>query len=541
MYYKAEAYIGSEYAGKILYEEGLTPVYVSDNPVLNAQHVIFEAAKGYKFGLPYHAALAAVTTEPADLLGLGNRLGKIKPGYDADIVVWDSDPLSVGATPVQVWIDGTAQFEDPVELQKPLSAPMVPDLSLNTTNEETGQQENVIFSGVTKVLLSDDEETTASETPFHVIVSGGQIVCVGLCGTELSAATSSGAKTIHLNNGYLTPSFTALGSTIGLNEIDAEASTDDGDNTKVFSRAVDGLALDNKKLKVAHEFGVTRAITAPKFSGGSDGARHGVSVGFSTGAKTALDEGAVWADDVAVHYTLSGSAKQESTPSISSAIGAFRHKLLTAVTSTEEIKDPYSEAAYLKKVVAGELPLVVTVHSADAIAAILKVKKTVEKELSLRSKSSSGHIRMALIGGAEAYILANELAAAGVGVVLAPAQSYATSWEQRRALTGAPLTNGTAIDKLVEAGVITAIGLEEDWIVRDLALLAGVAYKNGGGRLSEKSALDLISTNVYKMLGITQSKAVAERHFVVFEGSPLEIGSRVKAVGSGLGRISVFE
>ena len=93
MYYKAEAYIGSEYAGKFLYEEGLTPVYVSDNPVLSAQHVIFEAAKGYKFGLPYHAALASVTSEPADLLGLGQRLGKIKPGYDADIVVWDSDPL----------------------------------------------------------------------------------------------------------------------------------------------------------------------------------------------------------------------------------------------------------------------------------------------------------------------------------------------------------------------------------------------------------------------------------------------------------------
>lgn len=541
MYYKAEAYIGSEYAGKILYEEGLTPVYVSDNPVLNAQHVIFEAAKGYKFGLPYHAALAAVTSEPADLLGLGNRLGKIKPGYDADIVVWDSDPLSVGATPVQIWIDGTAQFEDPFELKKPLSVPMVPDLSLNTTNEETGQQENVIFSGVTKVLLSDNEETVSTENPFNVVVSGGKITCTGPCGIEMSAATSNGAKTIHLKDGYLTPSFTAFGSTIGLNEIDAEASTDDGDNTKVFSRAVDGLALDNKKLTVAHEFGVTRAITAPKFNGGSDGARHGVSVGFATGAQTALDEGAVWADDVAVHYTLSDAAKQDSTPSISSAIGAFRRKLLLAVTSTEEIKDPYSEEAYLKKVVAGKMPVVVTVHSADAIAAILKVKKTVEKEMSLRSERAAGTIQMALIGGAESYILADELAAAGVGVVLAPAQSYATSWEQRRALTGAPLTNGTAIDRLVEAGVITAIGLEEDWIIRDLALLAGVAYKNGGGRLSEKTALDLISANIYKMLGISQSKADEESHFVIFEGSPLEIGSRVKAVGGGLGRVSVFE
>lgn len=541
MYYKAEAYIGSEYAGKILYDSNLTTVYVSDNPVLNAQHVLFEAAKGYKFGLPYHAALSAVTSEPADLLGLGNRLGKIKPGYDADIVVWDSDPLSVGATPVQVWIDGTAQYEDPIHLKKPLAAPMVPDKSLNTMTVETAELENVVFSGVSKVLLPGHEDATTTEMPINAVISGGKITCIGECSEMMSSATANGAKTIHLSNGYLTSSFTAFGSTLGLNEIDAETSTDNGGGT-TFSRAVDGLALDNKKLQVAYEYGVTRAITAPKYSGGSDSSRHGVSVGFSTGAQTALDEGAVWADETAVHYTLSLAAKRDSTPSISSAIGAFRQKLLTAVTSNEEIKDPYSEEAYLKKVVAGELPVVVTVHSADAIASILKVKETVEKEISARiKKNSSGKIRLALIGGAESYIVADELAAAGVGVVLAPAQSYSTSWDQRRALSGAPLTNGTAIDKLVEAGVVTAIGLEEDWLIRDLALLAGRSYTNSGGLLSEKSALDLISTNVYKLLGIEKFDAVVDSHFAVFEGSPLAIGSRVRAVGSGLHRVSIFE
>lgn len=533
MYYKAEAYIGSEYAGKFLYEEGLTPIYVSDNPVLNAQHVIFEAAKGYKFGLPYHAALAGVTSEPADLLGLGKRLGKIKPGYDADVVVWDSDPLSVGATPVQVWIDGTSQWEDPVELKKPITAPLVPDLALNKTNEETAQLKDVLFTGVSSVLLSDHDEVATAGATFNVAVSGGKLTCIGACEAELRSATTAGTKVIHLKNGYLTDSFTAFGSTIGLNEIDAESSTDDGDNSDVFSRAADGLALDNKKLNVAHEFGVTRAITAPKFAGGSDAARQGVSVGFATGAKTSLDEGAVWADDVAVHYTLSLAAKRDKTPSTSSAVGAFRRKLLAALKSDDgEIKDAYSEEAYLKKVVAGDLPLVVTVHSADAIASILKVKHAVEKE--------GGKLRLSLIGGAESYILADELAAAGVGVVLAPAESYATGWDQRRALSGAPLTNGTAVDKLVDAGVVTAIGLEEDWLIRDLALLAGRAYRNGEGRLSEKDALALVSANVYKILGIDVPKA-KDGHFIVSEGSPLEIGSRVKAVGGGLGRVSVFE
>lgn len=544
MYYKAEAYIGSEYAGKILYEEGLTPVYVSDNPVLNAQHVIFEAAKGYKFGLPYHAALSGVTSEPADLLGLGKRLGKIKPGYDADIVVWDSDPLSVGASPVQVWIDGTAQYDDPVELNKPLSTPIVPDLTLNTTNEETGQLEDVFFTGISKVLLSDSNKSAHSARPFNVAISSGKITCLGACEAELKLASATGGRIIHLRNGYLTNSLTAFGSTLGLNEVDAEASTDDGDSSSVFSRAVDGLALGGKKLGVAHGFGVTRAVTAPKFGGGSDSARQGIGAGFLTGAGTALDAGAVWAAETSVHYTLGLAAKRDKTPSISSAIGAFRHRLLAAVaTSAEEVSDPYSEEAYLKRVVAGELPIVVSVHSADTIAAILKVKETVEQEIKKTeaAAASAGPIRLVILGGAEAHLVAPALAAAGVGVVLAPADSYAERWDQRRALSGAPLTNGTGIDRLVAAGVTTAIGVEEDWLVRDLALLAGRAYRNGEGRLSEEDALALISTNVYKILGIEVPRALASGHFVVSEGSPLEIGSRVKAVGGGLGRVSMFE
>lgn len=591
MYYKAEAYVGSEYAGKVLYEHGLTPVYVSDNPVLNAQHVLFEAAKAYHFGLPYHAALASVTSAPAELLGLGNRLGKVLPGYDADLVVWDSDPLSVGATPVQVWIDGTAQYEDPFQLAKPLTGPLVPDVRLNRTNEETAQVDNVIFTGVAKILLplADDvaapnqqEEETAA--PFNVVVTNGHVTCVGTCAAALGSAARQGTKTIHLRHGYLTPAFTAFGATLGLTEIDAEAATDDGDNTEdaaVFSRAVDGLALGTKKLGVAHAFGVTRAVTAPKYAGGGDSARRGVSVGFATGAQNKLaggnkdkEEGsgegssAVWADEVSVHYTLSLKAKRDKTPSISSAVGALRRKLLAAVAATaamtkeqgkkeEGVVDAYSEEAYLQKVVTGTLPLVITVHSADTIASILEVKAAVEAEMAATTTTTTTppnqnqnqnqtrrrRLRLILHGAAEAHLLAPHLAAADVGVVLAPVQSYGETWDQRRALTGAPRTNGTSVDRLVAAGVTTALGLEEDWRVRDLALLAGVAYRNSGGLLSEAEALGLISGNVDRMLGLDDEKNEKKNkgHFLVFEGSPLEIGSRIRAVGGGLGRVSVFE
>ncbi|OLN87401.1 hypothetical protein CCHL11_09570 [Colletotrichum chlorophyti] len=535
MYYKSESYVASEYAGKILWENGLTPVYVSDNPVLNAQHVLFEAAKAYRYGLPYHVALAGVTSAPAELLGLGQRIGKIKPGFDADIAVWDSDPLSVGAAPVQVWIDGASQFSDPFELDKPLTGPITPKLDLANTTEEALDFEDVVFTGVSNVWLSDEGAESSSGKTMNVVVSGGAIQCIGACAEEVAAAKSS-SKVINLKDGHVAKSFTAFGSLIGLNEIDSEADTDNGRNPTGFSRGLDGLVLDNKKLHVAKRYGVTKAISAPKFTGGLT--HSGTSVGFNTDALHALEKGVVWSEDVAVHRTLTLAAKRGDNPSISNAVGALRHSLLEAVASNDTASDPFSEAAYLKGVVNGELPLVLTVHSADAIVAALRVKSTVEEALA--AKGHSHKLRVAIIGGAESHLVASELASAGVGVVLAPFQSYSKTWDQRRSLTGAPLTNGTAIDTLIDAGVVTAIGLEEDWLLRDLGLLAGVAQKNGGGRLSEKKALDLVSTNFYKILGIEEPQAQNGRHFVVYEGSPLEIEGRIRAVGSGRESVSVF-
>ncbi|KAI1280232.1 amidohydrolase [Xylaria sp. FL0933] len=537
MWYKAEAYIGSEYAGKFLYENGLTPIYVSDNPVLNAQHVVFEAAKAFGYGLPYHVALASVTIAPAERLGLGKRLGKVKPGYDADIVVWDSDPLSVGATPVQVWIDGTAQYENPIELEKPFESHFVIPEDIQITKEDSQSISNLIITGVSKSFVLKTPATSDEQTRnLTAVVSNGKITCLGVCAEEIQTAQDGGARTISLANGYITKPFTAFGSLIGLNAIDAEDATDNGGSPDVFSRGIDGLALDTKKLHYAHKYGVTRAISSPSYSGTAS--HQGTSVGFRTGAKHALQEGAVFTEDAAVHYTLDLHAKSGST-SISNAVGSLRRKLLDAITSNTTT-DTFSETAFLQKVVGGSLPLAVTVHSADTIAAVLKVKAAVDDAIATAGGNST--VRLVIIGGAESFIVADELAAAHVGVVLSPLFSYRESWDQRRALTGAPLTNGTAVDRLIDAGVTVAIGLQEDWVVRDLGLLAGIVYKNGGGKIDEGQALDLAGANVYKLLGLEGSETYEHvNEFVVFEGSPLEIGSRVRAVGDGLGETRVFE
>lgn len=536
MFYKTEAYIGSEYAGKILNDNNLTVVYVSDNPVINAQHVLFEAAKGRHYGLPYHVAMASVTSAPAELLGMGKRLGKVKPGFDADVVVWDSDPLSVGATPVQVWIDGTAQFENPIELPKQQESTVSIEKSAEIV-EEPSKLDSVLFTGVTKVLLEDDKTYESQDQPVNVVVSKGKISCIGNCDSEFDAAAGTGARTIALKNGYLTRAFTAVGGTLGLSEIDAEDVTNNGPNPLVFSRAIDGLALDSKKLQVAARYGVTRAISAPVFVGGAT--HFGTSVGFSTSALTSIEEGAVFAPDLAVHYTLDVNVR--GTTSYSAAFGGLRNKLLAAATSSEPAVNPFSEEAYLKKVVTGERVLALTINSADGIATALRIKSEIEGMLETSKVAGvTQRLKVAIIGGAESHMVAKELGEAGVGVILSPLQSIGDSWDSRRVLTGAPLTNGTVIDALLDAGVTAAIGLREDWELRDLGFAAGTAFKNGGGRLGEKEAIDLVSTNIYRILGVDEQATKDSGHFMVTEGSPLEIGSRLKAVGHGKDQVSVF-
>ena len=59
-------------------------------------------------GLTRGQALAAITSNPARIFGLGDT-GALEAGKRADIVLWDGDPLELASTPVMVWIDGAAQ------------------------------------------------------------------------------------------------------------------------------------------------------------------------------------------------------------------------------------------------------------------------------------------------------------------------------------------------------------------------------------------------------------------------------------------------
>ncbi|MFQ6052651.1 MAG: amidohydrolase [Candidatus Bathyarchaeia archaeon] len=69
------------------------------------------AAMAVKHGLPYDAALRAITITPAEILGVADRVGSIEKGKDADLRILDGDPLEIQTKVETVLIDGEIAYQ----------------------------------------------------------------------------------------------------------------------------------------------------------------------------------------------------------------------------------------------------------------------------------------------------------------------------------------------------------------------------------------------------------------------------------------------
>ena len=74
----------------------------------NVRNLPHLAATAVTFGFPREKAVAAMTLEPATLLGVGDRLGSIEPGKDATLILTDGDILDLRSRVVAAWLDGRA-------------------------------------------------------------------------------------------------------------------------------------------------------------------------------------------------------------------------------------------------------------------------------------------------------------------------------------------------------------------------------------------------------------------------------------------------
>lgn len=109
--YKVEVEDAIPYNAAIMVRVGLNVAINSDDAEM-ARRLNQEAAKTIKYGgLSQEEALDLVTINPAKMLHVNDRVGSLKVGKDADVVVWSDNPLSIYAKSLYTIVDGTVYFD----------------------------------------------------------------------------------------------------------------------------------------------------------------------------------------------------------------------------------------------------------------------------------------------------------------------------------------------------------------------------------------------------------------------------------------------
>lgn len=269
---------------------------------------------------------------------------------------------------------------------------------------------------------------------------------------------------------------------------------------------MDGLKLGGKKLEEARKGGVLTTISTPI----SRNIVLGVSVAFKTGAESILEDGAIISSAVALHFQIGDNVKSTSFPTISSQFAFLRQ----IFTDNIQKDNRYGQAGR------GEIPVIMMVNNKDEIASLILFKeKYIPKA------------RMAIMGGAEAHLVAGQLAHANIAVILRPHLCTPSSFDSIHCLTGAPLTNGTAAHVLHHYGVKIGVGVMNDGWARNLAWDAGWLAATSPSEeyaISEIEAIKFVTTNLQEIFGLKgpDDMYVNQDEFVVWSGSPLDMQSK---------------
>ena len=97
----------------ILNKAGVKVSIITDAPVTPLEHLPMCAGFAVKAGLDYDEAWKAITVNPACSIGIGDRVGTLEAGKDADVVIWNGDPLvEIGTSAFVTVVDGRVVWSE---------------------------------------------------------------------------------------------------------------------------------------------------------------------------------------------------------------------------------------------------------------------------------------------------------------------------------------------------------------------------------------------------------------------------------------------
>jgi imidazolonepropionase-like amidohydrolase len=355
-------------------------------------------------------------------------------------------------------------------------------------------------------------------TGTDVLITDGRIAALGD-----DIAAPEGAEVIDAAGRPVTPGFFGGVGHLGVEEIGLEPSEGDyalalGEMRPEFDVTL-AFNPDSTAIAVNRIGGVTFAVLAPSAEAGSKD-RPGGTIIAGQGAVVTLDGSAVPGTN-ALFVDLGGEAN-----GLSGGSRAAQFMLLTqaftearspdrVLMHDERLLTPLGRQALLE-LATRPAPFVFDVDRAADI------RQTVA--FARREK-----LRAVIAGGAEAWRVAGELAAAGIAVILDPLDNLPSSFDK----VGATLENAA---RLHEAGVTIAFSFRDAQAhnVRKLRQAAGNAVAHG---LPQDAALAALTRNPAAIFGVADRAGMLEAgrpaDLVLWSGDPLEVTTLAERVFVG--------
>jgi len=375
-----------------------------------------------------------------------------------------------------------------------------------------------------------------------VVIQNGRVVSVG------TGAAPSGARVIDARGKVVSPGFVAVDSGLGASEISSVGGSDDQTNgANSISASFDvsyGLDPWSFTLPVARLGGITRAIVVPGHPGGSGGHNHQDDSDFAGVGAGGYQAPSLFAGQAAVIHlaqgtdilvkprvamvapfgeagaSVSGGARGAEFTQFKETLAEVRlyarNKAAYDRAGLRDLSLSRADLEALIPVANGTMPLIVTVHRAADIQQVLRLAR-------------EEGVKVILDGAEEGWLVADQIVAAGVPVLLNPISNLPGNLETR----AVRMENAAALDA---AGVVIAIKGNEGSIhrARETRYNAGNAVSHG---LPYDAAIEAITVNPARIFGMAgqfgELRPGAAADVVVWSGDPLEPLSNAEVIFIG--------
>lgn len=371
------------------------------------------------------------------------------------------------------------------------------------------QAQNVAITHA-RLVIGDGSEPIADGT---VLVQGGKVVAAGPV-----VAIPAGVSTIDAGGKWVTPGLVVAVTDLGLIDVGAVDDSNDSDADKSsFSAALDISAAINpndQPIQVSRAGGVTRAAVAPLGTNSIFGGQ-GAVIDLGADGNAVTKARAFQYVDLGEGGTRrAGGSRAATYASLRNALAEARElSLAPAGARRDDILLNRPDAAALIAVVSGQQPLYVHVERASDIRMVLALKKEFPA------------LKLVVVGASEGWMVASELAAAGVPVLATPLTDLPNSFEQ----LGSTQSN---VGRMITAGVKVALGAFGDqprYAPQYAGNLVALTKVPGASGLTWGQAFASISSDPAEIIGMGDRfgslRPGRAGDVVIWDGDPLELTS----------------